>query len=82
MNAFELVESELEGLEAATKPLTVRFVRALLERVSFKLEQDNAKLAMANSFRPVEVAQIKALNLDPNSKHHDTRYDEHEQLDL
>ena len=61
MNAFELVESELEGLEAATKPLTVRFVRALLERVSFKMDREAHKAAVINSKLALELEVLTEL---------------------
>ncbi len=71
----------------------VRDFRLFLESVSFELEKEKHRLVRGlkavNSFRIVEnmankriieVEQVKAMNLDPNSKRHDPRYDEFEQI--
>ena len=93
MNAAQMVEEKIVELTGTTKQLSPRNVSSFLESLAFQMERDDHKLARGlkavNSFRIVEnmesnrimeVEQVKAMNLDPNSKRHDTRYDEFEQI--
>jgi hypothetical protein len=89
MNAFEMINTRLDELEDAkgnhSEPLTVRSERLFLEAVSFKMEQEAARLALklrlVNSFRAVEYRQSAVMDRDHCTVPHH-QYDEHEQLDL
>ena len=87
MSAFDMINTRLNELEDAignhTEPLTVQSERAFLEAVSFKMEQEAARLALkfrlVNSFRAIEYRQAGVVDRDHCTVPHH-QFDEHEQL--